>query len=84
MRLVSATMLIQYMGHRKMTNRGLAAATGQVAKRAIIAHLRSGSRTTCSVRTALAIEEALGAPSGLLFAPAVPNTQLGTVSRKAA
>lgn len=30
-------------------------------------HLLSGERNTCSVKTARAIEEALGCPSGFLF-----------------
>ncbi len=52
----------------------LAGASGRaLARRAGLAqatvnHLVSGRRATCSARTAALIEQALGAPAGLLFA----------------
>jgi transcriptional regulator with XRE-family HTH domain len=37
---------------------------------ATVNHLLSGRRTTCTERTAVAIETALGCPPGLFFEPA--------------
>jgi plasmid maintenance system antidote protein VapI len=36
---------------------------------ATLNHLITGRRSSCSERTALAIERVLGCPSGLLFSP---------------
>ena len=66
-RLISRRNLRGYMDLRNETNRSLAEKTRGEAGRAIIGHLRSGQRTSCSPRTARAIEEALGVLPGSLF-----------------
>lgn len=76
LKLISQQVFRQYMDYRNQTNRSLSAATrgpdGRPrAGRAIIGHLRSGQRTTCSAPVARAIEEALNAPPGSLFVPSV-------------
>lgn len=68
-RLISRQVLRDYMRFRQETNRSLAARAG--IGRSIVGHLRSGQRTTCSPRTAIAIERALNAPPGSLFVPEV-------------
>lgn len=67
MRLKNRQMLVQYMDYKRLRVRELAKAAG--VSRATIGHLRSGARTSCKPETAAAIEEALGAPPGLLFDP---------------
>lgn len=76
-RLISAQALQQYMTFRGETNRTLADKTGPGVGRQIIGHLRSGKRTSCSPRTATAIERALNAPPGSLFVPEVASGQSG-------
>lgn len=77
MRLKDRRMLHQYMEYRRVKIRDLAHAA-QVS-RATIGHLHSGARSSCSPKTARAIEEALGAPPGLLFV-----AQSSSVSREVA
>lgn len=67
MRLKNRQMLLQYMEYKGVRVRELAQAAG--VSRATIGHLRSGARNTCKPATAKAVEEALGAPPGLLFDP---------------
>lgn len=83
-RLISAQALRQYMEFRGETNRTLAIKTGPGVGRQIIGHLRSGKRTTCSPRTAVAIERALNAPPGSLFVPEVTTGSLGTIQKASA
>jgi hypothetical protein len=70
-KLTSRQALDQYMKFRGETNRSLADKCGPNVQRAIISHLRSGARTTCSGTTAHAIEKALEVPPGLLFVATV-------------
>lgn len=72
-RLISKQVLADYMRFRNETNRSLAEKCPTNVKRAIIGHLRSGVRNTCSPTTASAIEKALNAPPGSLFVPEVAN-----------
>ena len=65
MRLKDRAMLKQYMDYKRMKIRDLASAAG--VSRATVDHLHSGARNTASPETARRIEEALGAPPGLLF-----------------
>ena len=65
MRLKDAAMLRQYMEFKDLTIRQLANRAG--VSRSTIGHLVSGERSNAKPQTARAIEEALGAPSGLLF-----------------
>lgn len=65
---------MQYKGFRSV--RELAQRAG--VSRATIGHLHSGQRTTCSPTTARAIEDALGAPPGLLFTAEVISVQRDT------
>lgn len=77
MELVAAAALVSFMEYRDETVRSLAAKAvvrGRDGKHkalspALIGHLRSGRRRTCSVSSAKAIEKALQAPPGLLFQP---------------
>lgn len=77
-RLISRQALRQYMDFRQETNRSLAAKCPPGVGRAIIGHLRSGQRSTCSPRTAKAIEVALNAPPGSLFVPEVSSVRPDT------
>lgn len=78
-RLISRQALNQYMAFRNETNRSLSARTGAAhVGHGIIGHLRSGKRSTCSPRTARAIEEALNAPPGSLFVLSVPTGSQAT------
>jgi len=72
-KLTSRQVLRQYMEFRQETNRSLAEKAG--LGYAIVGHLRSGKRNTCSPRTARAIEEALACPPGLLFVPKISIPQ---------
>lgn len=65
MRLKDAGMLRQYMDFKGLTIRQLADKAG--VSHSTIGHLVSGSRNTAKAKTARAVEEALGAPNGLLF-----------------
>ena len=67
MTLRSRRVLNDYINHNKLSNRGLAKKAG--LSPATIDHLRSGRRDSCNLDTATAIEEALGCPPGLIFAP---------------
>lgn len=65
MRLKDAAMLRQYMEFKGLTIRQLADRAG--VSRSTIGHLVSGERSNAKAQTARKIEEALGAPNGLLF-----------------
>lgn len=67
MLLKDSRMLRQFMEYKRMTIRDLAREAR--VSRATIGHLHSGARRSCKPATARAIEEALGAPLGLLFDP---------------
>lgn len=69
-KLKSHRALVEYMRFHNLSGRGLAKKAG--LRPAVVGHLvrdpnRPTSRSTCSVRTARAIEEALGCPPGFLF-----------------
>ncbi|UIU47039.1 helix-turn-helix domain-containing protein [Microcystis phage MinS1] len=66
-RLKSKRALNDYAEFHKLSGRALARKAG--LGQAIVGHLMSGRRTTCSLATARALEEALGCPSGFLFEP---------------
>lgn len=76
-RLISTIAFRDYMGHRGYSVRSLALRVG--CSRALVGHLRSGKRTSCSPAWARAIEKALDAPAGSLFMP-----RLSDVTRDAA
>lgn len=71
MRLKSPQMLKQYMEYKRFNIRTLAKAAN--ISHSTVGHLHSGARSTCSARSAAAIEEALQAPPGLLFDPVASN-----------
>lgn len=71
MRLISREALRQYMEFRGETNQSLGKKAG--VSKAIVGHLRSGQRATCTGRTAHAIERALNAPPNSLFLAELPN-----------
>lgn len=64
-RLISREAFRQYMQFRGETNVSLGQKAG--VSKAIVGHLRSGQRTSCTGKTANAIERALNAPPGSLF-----------------
>ena len=79
MELISRDALISFMDYRDVTVRGLAdrclvpdpdrPGRTKPLHPSLVGHLRSGNRKTCSPSTAKAIEKALNAPPGSLFAP---------------
>jgi len=79
MRVVSPAVLAAFMDYRELSVRQLAhlarvpAGKGKTRplSPAIVGHLRSGYRRTCTPATARAIEKALKAPPGVLFKPEV-------------
>lgn len=66
-RLKDPDLLRRYIGPNGLNISGRELARRAELGQAIVGHLLSGRRTTCSKRTAVAIEEALGCPRGLLF-----------------
>lgn len=74
-KLISSAALAQYMKHRDMTVRELAAKVG--CSHSTIGHLRTGERTYIRSEWAKAIEKALDAPRGSLFV-----VELSTVTRE--
>lgn len=70
-RLKSRRALNEYAEFHHLSGRALArkAKLGP----AIVGHLMSGRRNTCSLKTARALEEALGCPSGFLFEPSMSS-----------
>ena len=78
MRLKSAQMLRGYMDFRRLNVRELAKVAG--VSRSTIGHLHSGARNTCSPHTAVAIEEALDAPRGMLFDAKASNVSRGVAA----
>jgi transcriptional regulator with XRE-family HTH domain len=75
-RVRDTAALQAYLRLLGMSERALALRAG--IGHATVNHLMSGRRTTCSARTAAAIETALACPPGLFFEPA------RTVSRRSA
>lgn len=67
MTLRDADALRRYLRLMHMSERSLAVAAG--VGHATVNHLLSGRRSTCSTRTAQAIESVLACPQGLFFAP---------------
>jgi transcriptional regulator with XRE-family HTH domain len=67
MQLRSRRMLREYIGLLGLSARAFAARAG--LSHSTINHLLTGRRSTCSARTAAAIEQALNCPPGLLFTP---------------
>lgn len=67
-RLRSRRALVDFMNfHRIKSAYELARRAG--LKPGVVGHIVSGRRTTCSLATARAIEEALQVPTGFLFEP---------------
>lgn len=67
-KLKSRRALVDYMEfHKIKTAYALANKAG--LKASAVGHLVSGRRNSCSLKTAAAIEEALGCPPGFLFEP---------------
>lgn len=79
-RLISREAFRQYMQFRGETNVSLGRKAG--VSKAIVGHLRSGQRVTCTGRTANAIERALNAPPGSLFLAEVANATRGGSQRE--
>jgi hypothetical protein len=73
MTLRDAEVLRGYLRLMAMSERALANAAG--VGHATVNHLLTGRRTTCSARTAQAIESALACPRGLFFAPTGPRSR---------
>lgn len=71
MRLKDAAMLRQYMEFKRLTIRELAHKAG--VSHSTVGHLYSGRRRNARPNTARLIEEALGAPPGLLFEGVASN-----------
>lgn len=71
MELRSRRLLNDYVKHMGWSGRQLAKEAG--LGHAIVAHLLKGTRTTCSKKTADAIEDALGCPRHLLFSSQVSS-----------
>lgn len=74
-RLKSRRVLCEFATFKAYSVRALADAAkrtdGTSLKPAVVGHLMSGKRSTCSLATARAIEEALGVPHGFLFDPSM-------------
>lgn len=75
-RLISSTVLADYMRFRDLSVRELASRVG--CSHQVIGHLRSGKRATCRPETARKIEEALNAPPGSLFVAKVSRVSRET------
>lgn len=70
-RLRSKTLLVELMD-KQISIRALAERVD--CSKAMIQHLREGTKTSCSESLALRIEEELGMPEGVLFSSvALPN-----------
>lgn len=84
-KLISRQVLRDYIKFRGETNSSLGEKCAPYAGRAIVGHLRSGFRTTCSPDTAKAIERALNAPPGSLFLAEVitDSPSAGRTARRA-
>lgn len=66
-RIKDRHLLAKYIGPTGLNLSGRELAKRAGLGQAIVGHLLSGRRTTCSKSTAAAIERALGCPNGLLF-----------------
>ncbi len=71
MKLKSRQLLADYIGPSGLNISGAELARRAGLKPAIVGHLISGRRVSCSKKTAVAIEGALKCPTGLLFAESV-------------
>lgn len=80
-RLKSRRALQEYAAFHKLTGRALARKAG--LKPAIVGHLLSGRRSTCSLETARKLEEALDCPSGFLFVPSLSSVADSNRQRRA-
>ena len=67
MRLKDPDLLRRYIGPNGLDISGRELARRAGLGQAIVGHLLSGRRSTCSRPTATRIEAALGCPTGLLF-----------------
>jgi len=70
-------MLREYIGLLGLSARAFATRAG--LSHSTINHLLTGRRSTCSARTAAAIEQALNCPPGLLF---VPHTGVRLITKE--
>ena len=70
-RLKRRELLRNYIGAAGLNISGRELARRAGKGQAIVGHLLSGRRNTCSKSTAVAIERALGCPAGLLFSESV-------------
>lgn len=68
-KLRSRRALNEYADFHNLSGRALARKAGLGP--AIVGHLMSGRRNSCNLKTAKAIEEALGCPPGFLFEPSL-------------
>lgn len=85
MRVKDDELLRRYIGPSGLNISGRELARRAKLGQAIVGHLLSGRRTTCSLATARAIEEALGCPRGLLFDESVSAVRAdGRQSRRVA
>lgn len=76
-RLISKQAFRHYIEFRGETNESLGKKAG--VSKAIVGHLRSGQRNTCTPRVARAIEAALNAPPESLFLAELPHATRSTV-----
>lgn len=74
-RLKDRQLLAQYIGRTGLNISGRELARRAGLKQAIVGHLLSGRRQTCSKATAVAIEKALACPAGLLFVESVSTVR---------
>lgn len=74
-RLKDRRLLAHYIGPTGLDISGRELARRANLGQAIVGHLLSGRRTSCSKATAVAIERALGCPSGLLFVESVSSVR---------
>ena len=73
MRVRDPGALRAYLRLLGLSERALALRAG--VGHATVNHLMSGRRTTCSARTAVAIEAVLACPPGLFFEPSRPVSE---------
>ncbi len=83
MRLASSDTLRALMQQKGFSHRRLARYCG-LAGPGMVDHLVSGRRTSCTVKLAERIAEALDVPLSVLFMPVVPSGDKSTDKRKVA
>lgn len=74
-RIISREAFRSYIEFRGETNESLGVKAG--VSKAIVGHLRSGQRDTCSPKTARKITAALNAPPDSLFVAELPHATRG-------